>query len=439
MAQFYPLRDYQPNPGFKKGDIFVLFGELFNRGYANGLIDQAKAAGMTIVGITVGRRDAQGTLRPLNKDELTAAEEKLGGQIINIPLWAGYDQDPALDGTTPVDQLSKVKTSNWQTPSLDWKKIEESKQAGIARFRSASRESLKQIENLIPQGANIFFAHTMAGGIPKAKIILVLTNRVVKGQGEKFMPSGQFWASEIGKLVEDNFYSVTANTFRELLAESASIRDKVAGWGGKVVYTAYGYHGTEIQIQNQLQWQSYNPYLQGSAKIRLEEIAEEYWQQGVRATVYNCPEIRTNSSDLFSGVELSLYPLVAALRKEGTCPWLERLEKDLEKKLNPSSSLEGLLQAVEAYHSDPVVQAYYRDFAAWPKHNDAKLADLMLNASNRMMAMNQNRKDVVTDLLSEVVVQSSGVLIFCESWEPHAPVVWLGHDLIAKERIAANR
>jgi len=30
----------------------VLFGELFGRGYANGLINEARKAGMTIVGIT---------------------------------------------------------------------------------------------------------------------------------------------------------------------------------------------------------------------------------------------------------------------------------------------------------------------------------------------------------------------------------------------------
>src|SRR3990167_10269952 len=78
---------------FRAGDVFVLFGELFGRGYANGLINEARQAGMRIVGITVGRRDANNALRPLNDEELAAAEQNLGGKIINIPLMAGFDLD----------------------------------------------------------------------------------------------------------------------------------------------------------------------------------------------------------------------------------------------------------------------------------------------------------------------------------------------------------
>jgi hypothetical protein len=59
--------------------VFVLFGELFGRGYANGLVNEARKAGMTIVGITVGRRDEANALRPLNDDELAQAESALGG------------------------------------------------------------------------------------------------------------------------------------------------------------------------------------------------------------------------------------------------------------------------------------------------------------------------------------------------------------------------
>ena len=33
---------------FRKGDVFVLFGELFGRGYASGLVGEARKAGMEI-------------------------------------------------------------------------------------------------------------------------------------------------------------------------------------------------------------------------------------------------------------------------------------------------------------------------------------------------------------------------------------------------------
>ena len=57
MTDTTSLRHIPQSSLFRKGDVFVLFGELFGRGYVNGLIDEARAAGMTIVGITIGRRE----------------------------------------------------------------------------------------------------------------------------------------------------------------------------------------------------------------------------------------------------------------------------------------------------------------------------------------------------------------------------------------------
>ena len=201
-------------------------------------------------------------------------------------------------------------------------------------------------------------------------------------------------------------------------------------------YTAYGYHGTEILINGKWQWQTYNPYLQGYAKILLEQQAQQAWAKGVKATVFNCPEIRTNSSDLFSGVELSLYPLVTALEQLGTPPWLAQLKSDISALLKPEFSLEQLLHNVNSYHGSSVPQEFYADFSAWPRHNSAELAELMLSVSDAVMAMNQDRKKVVTDLLSEVVVQSTGHLMINEAFNPQHPVCWIGHDVIARERHA---
>ena len=79
---------------------------------------------------------------------------------------------------------------------------------------------------------------------------------------------------------------------------------------------AYGYHGTEIFIAGEYHWQSYSPYLQGFAKIELENIARRATEAGVKACVFNAPEILTNSSSIFLGVEVALYPLLGAFRKE---------------------------------------------------------------------------------------------------------------------------
>ena len=59
------LTELPHNTLFKAGDVFVLFGELFGRGYANGLVNEARKAGMQIIGITVGRRDENNALRAL--------------------------------------------------------------------------------------------------------------------------------------------------------------------------------------------------------------------------------------------------------------------------------------------------------------------------------------------------------------------------------------
>src|SRR3954466_7921187 len=94
------LNRLSENTVFGKGDVFVLFGELFGRGYATGLLDEARASGMDIIGITVGRRDESNKLRPLDADELATAEARLGGKIINIPMMAGFDLDAPDSGPT---------------------------------------------------------------------------------------------------------------------------------------------------------------------------------------------------------------------------------------------------------------------------------------------------------------------------------------------------
>ena len=90
----------------------------------------------------------------------------------------------------------------------------------------------------------------------------------------------------------------------------------MAKHGGKTAYVAYGYHGTEILIRGEYRWQSYSPYLQGFAKLQLEKIAEDAFKNGTSACVFNAPEILTNSSSIFLGVEVALYPLLGALKRQ---------------------------------------------------------------------------------------------------------------------------
>ena len=432
MTALTPLRDIPQSSIFRKGDTFVLFGELFGRGYANGLVDEARKAGMTIVGVTVGRRDENNALRPLNAEELAVAETNLGGKIFNVPLMAGFDLDAPAGTPTPTDMLGGMTLKSWQDDKLDFAHIEKCRDVGVKRFKDSVAKVMAELDGKIKDGSNVFFAHTMAGGIPKVKVFLAIANRIYKGRGERFLSSRALIDSDLGKLILMNFDEVTANTFQHLIDGSATIRARMEKTGGQVRYTAYGYHGTEILIDGKYQWQTYTNYTQGKAKMRLEQVAEKAWQQGIKATVFNCPEIRTNSSDIFVGVELSLFPLLTALKKENGGSWADQQWKACQALLQEGSSLDSLLTKIEEYNKSSTMKTF-RNFEAWPMDNNAELADLMIGTSDDITQMHIERKALITDLLSALVLEGTGPLMFHEASKPSAPVLWLNHDIIAKQ------
>lgn len=430
MTDFTAMKRLPDVAGYREGDVLVLAGELFGRGYANGLVDEARRIGMTVIGMTVGRRDADGTLRPLTDEELAAAEANLGGAIINIPLEAGFDMEQVDGQPSIAEMLKKAKPDDWKSIAIGDELIDRARAAGTARFRGALRQIVQQLEAMIPATANVLISHTMAGGIPRARVFMPLLNRVFKGTGDKYLASADFWNSDLGRLCDASFNEVTADTFRYLIEETAGLRQRNTAAGARVNYSAYGYHGTEVLINGQFVWQSYTSYVQGWAKMRLEDIACEATRQGITATVFNCPEILTNSSALFLGVEISLYPLLSAIRStlgEGAEPLFQRCRALLKE----GETLEGMLERANAYLASPIV-APMLDFATWPHHNTREQAELMLAASAELMAMHVDQKQLVCAELSRVVFRSTGKLIVHGSWNPAAPAIWLGHNIIAR-------
>jgi hypothetical protein len=416
---------------FAAGDVFVLFGELFGRGYATGLVDAAKAAGMQIVGMTVGRRDEDGALRPLTTEELEAAQANLGGTIINVPLMAGFDMDAPAGTPTPTDMVSEMTLETWREHKLDFDHIDTCREIGIARFKAGVTDAMAQLDALIPDGKNVVFAHTMAGGIPRSKVFMVIANRVYKGLGKRYMPSQDLVESDLGRLILQNFDEVTANTFGHLIAGSAAIRQRVESTGGNVSYTAYGYHGTRVLIGDEYRWQTYTNYTQGFAKMKLEQIARDAWADGVKATVFNCPEIRTNSSDVFAGIELSLLPLLHAIRKEGGGDLADALWAQSQALLKDGVTVDEVLQMVSDYQQDEVMRPFY-NFEAWPMPNSADQVDRTVGTSQAIVNLHTDRKQLISDLLSRHVVAATGQLILNGASAPSDPVVWLDHDVVAK-------
>ncbi len=395
------------NNVFRKGDVFVLFGELFGRGYATGLLDEARRVGMEIVGITVGRRDENNALRPLNAEELSAAEGRLGGKIINIPLMAGFDLDAPAGGPTATDLLANMTLESWQDDRLDWDYIEQCRSIATERFTNSLKQVMAVLDGMIADGRNVFFAHTMAGGIPKAKVFLVIANRIYKGRGARHMSSQALLDSDMGKLILQNFDEVSAITFRHLIDFSTAIRQRIEASGGQVRYTAYGYHGTAVLIDGSYRWQTYTNYTQGYAKMRLEGIAQEAWEAGIKATVYNCPEIRTNSSDVFTGIELPLIPLLLALKKENGGQWAEYQWQACQQLLADGFTMKDVFQKITDMQANEVMRPFY-DFSAWPMANSQAQSDLTIGTSNEITQMHRDSKVMISDHLSALVVEATG-------------------------------
>ncbi|MFP5519547.1 MAG: enoyl-acyl carrier protein reductase FabMG [Bdellovibrionia bacterium] len=425
---FNPIRNKPNLAPYSQGDVLVLFGELFNRGYANGLVDEAIKRGMTIIQTTVGRRDKDGNLRNLTAEEIPQ------GPFINVALEAGFDMEKADNGFSPVDQLKDIKLSDWENATLDFTAIEQSRQKGVARFRSQVADYLKQLEPHLPAGKKVLFAHLMAGGVPRAKIVMPLMNRAFKGSGERYLASDKFWNSPIGKLCAISFNEVTANTYRHLIDLSSDLRQKITASGGHVSYLAYGYHGTDIFFNGEYRWQTYTPYLQGWAKMELEKISAEFHGKGVASCVYNCPEILTNSSSIFQGVEVSLYPLMVALSREANSSSSAATQKilaDCKALLKDEVSLEQIEKIAAAFFMDSEIKKHCQ-FDLWPQHSSQLQLEKLLAISEELYKLHKDEKLLLTSVLSEVVFKSCGYVMLNDSYSPQQPVAWIGHDIVAK-------
>ncbi len=425
------LRKIPQNKIFGKGDVFVLFGELFGKGYANGLIQQARAHQMQIIGITVGRRDAARNLRELTSQELQASEANLGGKIINIPLEAGFDLEQ-VDGSSLVDVVNTIDKKDWKNAKLDRQHILACKKQAEAKFAKMLQKTMEMLYEKIPSQKNIFFAHTMAGGFIRSKLLFLIANRVFKGKGVRHESSGEFWKSDLGQLCCESFYSVTADTFHSLVISSQKIRERNEAQGKYVFYSAYGYHGTEILLDNKFQWQTYIPYQQGHAKKRLENYAREFAAQNINTVVYNCPEIRTDSSGVFAGVELPLLVLITALKKFHPSSWTTSKIKFYQNLLKDGVELDEILYDLEVKMSCEIAKKSFI-FEDWPTENNKEISNLLIGTSEQINLQHKNNKDLISDHLSRLTIQATGHLIFDYASNYQQAVIWLGHDIVVKK------
>ncbi len=433
QSPYHAIKTQRRDSSLGKGDFLVLFGELFQKGYANGLVEEAQNRQMTLVRSTVGRRDKEGKLRPLNPEEF----ENIPAPFINIPLEAGFDLEPDAQGLTPVEQLRQVKLSEWEACQMDKASWQESQKLGRERMTAQIRTYVAELSKIIDPTKNVVFAHLMAGGVPRAKIILPLMNRSLKGSGDRFLSSERFFKSSIGQFVVQSFFEVSAETFALLVHETVELRKKIKNAGGKVSYTAYGYHGTEVLVGNNYLWQTYTPYLQGWAKLRLEAYAREFSSKGIAACVYNCPEILTQSSSIFTGVEMPLYSLLGALKKENSeHPKTKKAIDDCLALLKPEYSLNDVLQTTQKYLMSDLIRQHC-DYDKWPQHNQQDQLEKMTQTSEQLFNMHKNSKNLINSSLSEIVISACGRIMINDCVHPESPTSWINHDIIAQSYLGS--
>jgi hypothetical protein len=235
----------------------------------------------------------------------------------------------------------------------------------------------------------------------------------------------------LGKLCDWNFNEVTANTFAHLVELSADIRKKVEGRGGNVSYVCYGYHGTDVLHGDRFEWQTYSPYIQGWAKIKLEKHCERFYQDGLKTSVFNCPEILTNSSSIFQGVEVPLYPMLGALEKYPS-PHTTAVLNECKQLLKPGHTVKEIMDFTLAFFNNPLIKSHMI-YEKWPQHNSKEQMALLLDSSEKLIDMHKDPKNLITFVLSEEIFKATGTIMFHESWKPRGPVLWLGHDILAEQ------
>lgn len=430
-----PLREAKNQRKSNSSSYLVLFGELFSRGYANGLVDEAIQNGYKIIKSTVGRRDADQNLRPL----LDSEKPTDCFSFINVPLEAGFDMEKDNEGLSPVERLKELGLKDWAQFKWPENSLKQSREKGEARFRKNVKEYVKELEKIVPnEETHLLFAHLMAGGVPRAKIVMPLMNRVFKGTGERYMPSTEFWNSSIGEICAMNFNEVTAKTLDILIEETTALRQRVQKAGGTVSYVAYGYHGTEVWIGTGLEWQSYSPYLQGWAKIELENVSKKWFEKGVKTCVYNCPEILTNSSSIFQGVEVALYSLIRIFQKmypdHGRT---HRLIHETTQLLKKPQLLETIYNYVDGFYQDPEVRKTI-DYDTWPSHSTKYQLEKLIKVSDDIVQCHLDDRKLMVGLMSEIVFNSCGWGMFHDSFAPEEPVRWIGHDFVAFAEVGKN-
>ena len=146
--------------------------------------------------------------------------------------------------------------------------------------------------------------------------------------------------------------------------------------------------------------------------------------------MFNAPEILTNSSSIFQGVEVALYPLLGAFRKEAPDhPVTQKLLAECADLLKPEYTLDALIELTDSYFRSDIIQRWTK-FDQWPQHNGPEQMGLMHDTSEKIIDMHKDERKLLTAALSEIVFKACGYAMLHEALNPRQPVWWVGHQFV---------
>jgi hypothetical protein len=412
---------------FGDHDVLVVFGEIFDAGYANGVVREALRRGMKVIYSTVGRRDGV-VLRVLDSNEL---EQKRASPIINIPLEAGFDHEEH-DGKSVVSILDHAGDMSIDELKFDWEWVDKVRRAGRARFVQSVERFMFELEEMIPPQSNCLFLHTMAGGIPRSSFMHSILLKLFRPQSADFLSSERFFSSDLGRLCEISFQEVSAESYRLMIELSHKLRRRLESRGNRVSYAAFGYLGNEVFFRGQYRWQALGFYIQAKAKLKLTEFSKESFAAGISSTVFNVPECITSSSKTFPGIELPILLLVSALRNESKeKEKYKSLEEAIGRFLLPNVSVTEFVSKIDVHYS-ALIGTKWTDPSAWPQQSDSNIMSQFSDWSRVHRSMQSGGPNALPLFLSEIIVDAVGKIVLGQSWDSNQPELWIGHDVVAK-------
>jgi hypothetical protein len=93
--------------------------------------------------------------------------------------------------------------------------------------------------------------------------------------------------------------------------------------------------------------------------------------------------------------------------------------------------MDDILNFTKSYLTSDLIRAHCV-FEKWPQHSSKDQLEKMLAASDHLLELHKDNKQLMTFGLSEVVFEACGKVMLADSPNPEAPVAWINHDVIAK-------